>query len=156
MSLSKARTELTRVQREVSRLQELLNNAQALETKIMHYIEMVERFESGSGDPAGDKVAHTHSVGATDKPKPASSGVSYDAVRATIRILREEGKPIRTVDLLPKLKMQGIEIGGNNPVANLSGFLSRSPELTANRSLGWHLSEWLELSDREKSINELA
>lgn len=155
MSVEKATVELARVRREVSRLREQLAQAQALETKIANYIEIAQRYEEALGDASHLTHKKEASQGPAEKPKMPTSGTSYDAVRATISILREAGKPVRTRDLVPILAEKGINIGGENPVTNLSGFLSRSPDLIANRALGWHLAEWNDSHTTENSDDEL-
>lgn len=152
MSVGKAKSELARVQRDIARLTEQLNQAQALEVKIAHYIEMAQRYDNDADDALSHRF---HREVPSEKGRIAASGTSYDAVQAVVSILRDAGKPIRTRDLLPMLEARGINIGGENPVTNLSGFLSRSPELEANRALGWHLVDWGKASDVDARLDEL-
>jgi hypothetical protein len=64
-------------------------------------------------------------------------------VEGSIALLRKEGKPIHTRVLLSALAQQGISIRGSNPVANLSGFLSREKSRLRNSRMdGWSLREW--------------
>jgi hypothetical protein len=69
-------------------------------------------------------------------------GLAKSAAREAIAVLRERGEPVQAKELLSVLRMRGIEIPGQNPVSNLSGYLSRSTELLADRAVGWSLKEW--------------
>ena len=72
-----------------------------------------------------------------------AKGITEAAVEGAIALLRVEGKPIHTRVLLSRLAQQGVTVGGSNPVANLSGFLSRDKiRLRNSRMEGWHLREW--------------
>jgi hypothetical protein len=61
-----------------------------------------------------------------------------------VEAIQKRGKRIHTRELVKILAEQGIEIGGANPIANLSGFLSRAEELHNNRAEGWGMAEWAE------------
>lgn len=75
------------------------------------------------------------------RPVPAS-GISRIAVEGAILLLRAAGKPLHTRDLLTELASRGVVVGGANPVANLSGFLSREKQRLVNsRTYGWSLRE---------------
>jgi hypothetical protein len=69
-------------------------------------------------------------------------GMSGRAVQECISILRETGKPIQTKTLFDMIQQRGVRLGGANPAQALSGYLSRTPGLIANRSAGWSLEEW--------------
>ena len=72
-------------------------------------------------------------------PAAASSAL---AVQTVIEHLKNSGKAAHTRDLVEMLKHEGFAVGGKDPVANLSGFLSRSPDLMNSRSHGWALKSW--------------
>ena len=56
-------------------------------------------------------------------------------------MVQERGRPIPTKELVDLMKARGLDVGGNNPVTTLSSYLSRAPELSADRSRGWSLTE---------------
>ena len=74
---------------------------------------------------------------------PALSGKSLDAVSAVIEILRENGAPLRTAQLMPLIEQRGIHFAGNAPQNILSSLLSRSPDVVSKGGhIGWALKEW--------------
>lgn len=55
-----------------------------------------------------------------------------------------DGKPRHTEVLLNELTAQGIEVGGDIPIANLSSYLSRAKErlgLNSDRRNGWSINK---------------
>lgn len=144
MGLAKAKSDLEAVRREIAQLEAKLRNAKDREIKISHYIEM---FELYSGERATDSVGSETS----QRQRRTSSVTSNvnDAVTACINYLREVKHPVKTKDLLTMLQDRGIEVGGQNPVTNLSAMLSRSEGLQADRSVGWSLCEASQKDDEE-------
>ena len=61
---------------------------------------------------------------------------------STIDLLEKRGRRLRTIEILTILTDQGVEVGGEDPLNNLSGILSRAPELTNDRAAGWGLAAW--------------
>ena len=59
-----------------------------------------------------------------------------------IELLNRKRHPMRTRELLAELTALGIQIGGAEPVNNLSGILSRAERLKSSRTQGWSLVEW--------------
>ena len=60
-----------------------------------------------------------------------------------VDLIRAKGRPIPTRDLLVQMEQHGLTVKGQNPVTNLSGFLTRDKKrLVINRKLGWRLVEW--------------
>ena len=82
----------------------------------------------------------------TTAPASDRSNGSSKTRRATdmaIDLIRAKGQPIPTRDLLPQMEQRGLTIGGQNPVATLSGYLCRDRKRLVNgRKLGWKLVEW--------------
>lgn len=62
------------------------------------------------------------------------------------KLLAETDVPVRTVDILEALKIQGIEIGGNDEISNLSAMISGSGEFQAHGRSGWTLKTAGELT----------
>jgi hypothetical protein len=140
MSIARAEQDLARLQREISRLDAELTAARERATKIAHYIEMAREYQNV---PEGTALIDGILISKTaPRLRAAQGGMSGAAVRETIDILRESGRPVHTRELLPILEQRGIKIGGANPLTNLSGYLSRSDDLIADRSRGWRLKEW--------------
>lgn len=125
--VERAKSDLLRVTADIERARAQITTLTARREKISAYIEMAELYESDESDEAIARVR---------------GGVSGAAVRASVDAIRERGKPIHTRELLDLLSKQSIQIGGKEPVANLSGFLSRSDDLKNSRAHGWGLAEW--------------
>lgn len=125
--IGRAKLDLAKLIAEISRLQMQIKSMEMRRDKVRAYIEMAEIYESEDAAVEGTRTR---------------GGVSSTAVRASVEAVRERKKHIHTRELLEILARQGVQIGGNNPAANLSGFLSRSDELKNNRSHGWGLAEW--------------
>jgi hypothetical protein len=87
-----------------------------------------------------------------DASRTRAAGISATAVRMATEMIRERGESMHTRQILKALGERGVQIGGVNPVANLSGFLSRAPELQNSRAHGWSLREWGEPPDEPLTI----
>lgn len=73
----------------------------------------------------------------------APSGKSLDAVSAVVEILRENGAPLRTAQLMPLIEQRGIHFSGNAPQNILSSLLSRSDDVVSKGGhIGWALASW--------------
>lgn len=144
MGLAKAKSDLEAVRREIAQLEAKLRNAKDREVKISHYIEMSELY---GGERATDSLGSETSQ-RQRRTSSATSNVN-DAVTACINYLREVKHPVKTKDLLKMLQDRGIDVGGQNPVTNLSAMLSRSEGLQADRTVGWSLCEASQKDDEE-------
>jgi hypothetical protein len=138
MSVARAEAERSRLQGEIERLQSQLTALQHRIVKVEHYIEMVREYESVAS-PLGGNSPDSAESSRTRAPK---GGVGGSAARHAVAIIRERGRPIPTRDLVELLKERGVNLGGNNQITTLSSYLSRTPELKADRSQGWSLKEW--------------
>jgi hypothetical protein len=66
-----------------------------------------------------------------------------DAVTAVVEILRGNGAPLRTAQLMPLIEQRGIHFAGNAPQNILSSLLSRSSDVVSKGGhIGWALKEW--------------
>ena len=125
--IERAKADLARIEADVERVRAQMASLGVRREKVRAYIEMAEFYESNDAEFESAR---------------AKGGVSGAAVRASVEAIRERGKAIHTRELLEILGKQNIQIGGKEPVANLSGFLSRSDELRNSRAHGWGLAEW--------------
>ena len=125
-AVERAKRDLHRLRQEHAMTQASLQDLQARIDDVTIFLRMAEFYSDETAEMSGR----------------ARGGVSGAAVRATVDYIKQAGQPVHTRVLLDILKDRGIQIGGNNPVANLSGFLSRSDELINTRSSGWALAEW--------------
>jgi hypothetical protein len=158
--IARAEQDLADTRREISTLESRLSDAKEKAIKISHFLELASVYgisNESAISRANELSASAHiSAGGGVKSggnaelslRPAQSapksGISGKAVRETLVLLRERREPIRTRDLVAILRARGIEVGGKDPVVNLSGYLGRVPELIASRSVGWALREWAE------------
>lgn len=134
--LERAKADLIRFQRELSRLKAQVVILENQIERIEAYIEMAPVYESNEAHSEATKLRGT--------------GISAISVRLSIDAIRALGRRIHTRDLLRILQDQGVVVGGTNPIANLSGFLSRSDELHNSRADGWGLAEWVEAPQPDK------
>jgi hypothetical protein len=140
MSIQRAERELVALQQEITRLDARIGEARSRAVKLGHYIEMAREF----GDAGADVESATHGAAPLNgaRQRIPMGGMSGRAAQECISILRESGKPIHTKTLFEMIEQRGIKLGGANPLQALSGYLSRTPGLIADRSVGWSLEEW--------------
>lgn len=138
MSIEKAKSDLAKLNMEINRLDMILTDARQRATKLRHYIEIAQTYEADQS-----VSSQAGRLGTPNKSATISSTVKS--------MLESERRYIRTRDLVVELTKKGIDVGGSNPVTNLSGFLSRSEDLYNDRTLGWGLAEW---KDRPPSTSE--
>lgn len=143
MSIQRAARELLALRQEIERLDARIGEARDRAVKLDHYIEMAREFGNGAaGEAASESRTHrTESMNGSRQRTP-KGGMSGRAVQECIAILRERRKPIHTKELSEMIGQRGFRLGGANPLQSLSGYLSRTPGLIANRSVGWSLEEW--------------
>jgi hypothetical protein len=126
MSVSRAEADLARVRSEIHRLRVQLDAAILREQKLANYVEMARVYE-------------TDELETTGQPKPQTGSA---LVHACIEIIKSSGRRQHTRFLVAELAKKGLNVGGANPVTNLSGALSRSEDLISNRLEGWGLKDW--------------
>jgi hypothetical protein len=145
MSIELAERQLAALEREITVLDQRIGEARGRATKLRHYIEVATEF---AGEPQSTNVAAITSPAVLNgeakawRPRVPQGGMSGRAINESIAVLRERGHPIRTNDLLKIIEDRGVRLGGAKPANALSGYLSRAPGLTADRTLGWSLEEW--------------
>ncbi len=135
-ALDRAARDLEEVEAEIERAKAHLADLTQRCADIRTFMRMAALYESGEGFAAINRQR---------------GGVSGAAVRAVTTHLRETGKPAHTRDLIKLLATKNIIISGNNPLANLSGFLSRADELVNSRVNGWALTEWTSKESSEQT-----
>lgn len=135
--IERAKIDLAKMGAEIARLRIQLQSLEHRSDKVHAYIEMAEFYELDDGEAE------------SGRPR---GGVSGAAVRASVEAIRERKQHIHTRELLEILAKQGIQVGGSNPVGNLSGFLSRSEELRNSRARGWGLANWEEPPDDQSGV----
>jgi len=140
-AIARAERDLAEVRREIGDLEQQLAAAKERAGKIAVFLEMAQIYGAnggGASNPSPSSAIEPKLTPSID----SKGGLAKAAAREVITVLRERGQPVHTKELLDILRARGIEIAGRNPVTNLSGYLSRSPELTADRAAGWSLAEW--------------
>jgi hypothetical protein len=143
MSIQRAVRELLALRQEIERLDARIGEARDRAVKLDHYIEMAREFDDGAaGEAASESGTHRAESMNGSRQRTPQGGMSGRAVQECISILRESGKPIHTKTLFEMIQQRGVRLGGANPAQALSGYLSRTPGLVANRSIGWSLEEW--------------
>ena len=124
-----ARVDLAKLDDEMKRLRAQIAGLESQSVRLRHYIEVARKYE------------HLPPVSA--ETATVSSSSTRAIVAAAVAILQERRQPIHTRVLLEELTQRGVNVGGANPVANLSGYLCRERwRLTNSRLTGWSLKEW--------------
>lgn len=137
MSVCRAQEDLRRLRQEATDLETKLAEVKSKIEKLSIYIELSKVY--------GGQTYLSPPVNRSPSPtggRPKGGGISAAAVESAIAAITKAQSPLHTRKLLEILVAEGLEIGGVNPVANLSGFLSRSLALKNNRTHGWSLSAW--------------
>ena len=125
MPLARAERDLQKVHADVARLEAQLSELKQKAVKISHFIEMLGVY--GSADI--NEEVHAN------RSNPSAS----KTVNAVVEILTENGRPMKTKELLEALALRGILIGGQIPANNLSGTLSKADIFQSDRANGWSL-----------------
>jgi hypothetical protein len=129
----------------------------AFKAKHLEYIQEKQRLLGGDELPGGETV--TSSIQAVRDTK--EEGVPTNKTTPTVliiqntrKIIEEVGKPVPISAIYNELVKRGIEIGGENPRANLSAKLSNAKkELYNAKPLGWWLPERAsELSEKHEGL----
>jgi hypothetical protein len=135
MSIARAEAELTILKGEFERARVRYVELQQRITKIQNYIDVAREFESTGVDSPRENPSERRS-------RIPQGGIGAQAIRLAVEMVQERGKPIPTKELVDLMKARGLDVGGNNPITTLSSYLSRAPELSADRSRGWSLTGW--------------
>jgi hypothetical protein len=115
----------------------------AFKAKHLDYIKERQRLLGGEELPSGE--TGTSSIHAADETK--EQGVSKTTptvliIQTTRKIIESVGRPVPISVIYNELVERGIEIGGENPRANLSAKLSNAKKHLYNaKPLGWWLPE---------------
>ena len=115
--------------------------ARAERTELLARVLKLDIMIATAASLSGEKV-EVHSTVATMTAKgkvsqPRSSNVMSPTKDAVREILRRQGHPMRTGQLVPLVEGMGVAVGGKNSVATLSARLSNAVEFTNNRGIGW-------------------
>jgi hypothetical protein len=143
-AVARAEQDLANLRKEIGDLEERLATAKDKAGKIAVFLEMAQIYGANGESTPPQAAAATDGDAADIRPLRFLDGLAKSAAREAIAVLRERGEPVQTKELLSVLRTRGIEIPGQNSVSNLSGYLSRSPDLLADRAVGWSLKEWAE------------
>jgi hypothetical protein len=143
MSAQRAEREIAALQQTIQRLEAEIGEARERAVKLAHYIELAREFGEeppGETSRAGESTHRPNGAGGR-VPKGGASG---RAVQECISVLRERKQHIPTRELYEIIQQRGIQLGGASPIAALSGYLSRTPGVVADklRRRGWGLEEW--------------
>jgi len=141
MSIEAAKLDRANLQHRVDRLRADLAATEDRIRKIDIYIEMAQQYRGLAAD-VNPAPSERTAVQLKSHSAPQPRGYAERVSTEVINYLRGTRQPAKTADLLDFLAGVGLPIGGEKPRNNLSGILSRTPELAADRVKGWHLVEW--------------
>lgn len=140
MSMERALADLAQLDAEAQRARNRLAEIDEQAGRLRTYVAVAreyERTESGRTTPTPSP---------TPRPTTGASGegtLSRRTADMAVGFIEAKGQPIHTRDLLALMAARGVSVGGSNPVANLSGFLSRDKaRLVSSRTYGWSLRKW--------------
>jgi hypothetical protein len=136
MSINRAEADLATLESKAAHLRADLAEVEARAEKIRAYIEISKVYEHGG--TIGDNAVPRQTARSQHVAR-EFGGNFGKAIAAVEDIIIGEGHPVHTRVLIDRLREMGIEIGGKEPVGNLSSALSRSGKFTNNRTDGWSL-----------------
>ena len=132
--------DLASLDAKVQHLRAHLAEAEEEASQLRTGLVLVRKYVKAKPEWEADGLAST-TVPTSDRSNGSSK--TRRATDMAIDLIRAKGQPIPTRDLLPQMEERGLTIGGQNPVATLSGYLCRDRKrLVSNRTLGWSLVEW--------------
>lgn len=137
--IDRAKADIAKMRSEIGQIENRLEGLRSRLQKAEAYVEMSALYESEASFQENTRVR---------------TGIAAIAVNHAKELITEKWESIHTRDILKSLENIGVQVGGNNPVANLSGFLSRSEDLKNDRAKGWGLSEWGDSSKWPKGKNK--
>ena len=143
MSMEKATAKLALVEQDLDKARARVRDLEQQAERLRTYIEVATELNSSPQLKA--------------PVRPAKITKGEKLVGYCIEIITAREGPVRTRELVAELTKRGIDIGGTNPVTNLSGALSKSPHLINDRVNGWSLAEWEEtvaIEDRYPDLDE--
>lgn len=137
MSIERALADLAQLDAEAQRVRNRLTEIDEQAGRLRIYVAVARDYE-GVGSRQSSAISSATTASASD-----SRTLSRRTADLAVDLIRAKGQPIHTRDLLAQMAQLGLIVRGQNPVANLSGFLSRDKaHLVNNRTLGWRLVEW--------------
>lgn len=155
MSINRAEADLVILETKATQLHAELAEVESNAVKIRAYIEMAKLYEHGSTISSAAPSAQAAQQQVTRE----FGGNFGKAITAVEGLIIAAGHPLHTRVLIDRLREMGIEIGGKEPVGNLSSALSRSGKFTNSRMNGWNLRDEsesvLEQVDYESIASEL-
>ena len=142
MSVERAKSDLEQLELQIALSRQHIAEAEAQAEKIRAYLELAAVYGAIPTATHAPLRAFVGSAASRGGPREAGVGISHQATNAVVERLKDLGRPTHTRELLKYVETKGMHIGGKDPVANLSGFLSRSGLLVSSRMNGWSLKEW--------------
>lgn len=140
MSIERALADLAQLDAEAQRARNRLAEIDEQAGRLRTYVAVAreyERVETGQTAPTSPLITTPTPDG------PGEGTLSRRTADIAVELIDAKGQPIHTRDLLAQIAERGVTVGGQNPVANLSGFLSRDKERLVNsRTYGWSLRKW--------------
>ena len=140
MSVERALADLMQLDAEAQRVRNRLSEIDEHASRLRTYVAVAREYERME---AGHTMSTSPPTLTPTTEAPGERTLSRRTADIAVELLRAKGQPIHTRDLLPQIAERGVTVGGQNPVANLSGFLSRDKgRLVNSRTYGWSLREW--------------
>ena len=140
VSIEQALADLARVDVEAQHARSQLADFEEQARQLRTYVDVARKYAEARSSQGADGLAST-----TAPTSDASNGKTFyrQVTDMAVDLIRAKGRPIQTRDLLAQMEQRGLKVNGQNPVANLSGYLCRDRKrLVNNRRLGWRLVEW--------------
>lgn len=129
--ISRARDELTRLERRESELLSQLEIVRLEAGKLTAFLEVASRYQQGG------QVSGLVEAAAKSRPTPREGTKGAALVEAALAAIRKAGHPLSIGELVEAVTAAGLAIGGQREGPNLAGFLSRSDLIVFRRGVGW-------------------
>lgn len=141
---------------------DIIGHAQARREALKAELDRIEQFlatafelqhELARSTPRDTRTNAEKADAPVRKRAMAPAGAGSATVRAVVTILQERG-PMPTRELLPLVLAQGIEVGGQDPVATLSARISGKGRVQT-REGKWHLIENSGATAPEEGVTDI-
>lgn len=139
VSVERALADLMQLDAEAQRARNRLSEIDEQSGRLRTYVAVSREYERME---AGQSALTPPPTPTSTTDVPGDGTLSRRTANMAVELIEAKGQPIHTRDLLTQMAARGVTVGGANPVANLSGFLSRDKaRLVSSRTYGWSLRQ---------------
>ena len=137
--VSSLNLEIDRLEKAIEDIPEVRKLRELQRVRALYMNEYPEPGRSAASRLAASLAANLTAEYAPSSPGRKMSPERQQAIEFVSVHLNGQVSPIKTADLLQTLQVNGIHIGGNDPINSLSALLSTSGKFLAHGRSGWTL-----------------